>query len=57
MTKEELMIFIMKSLHQENVEPHLQKEIISTVGELLNYYSVEYVQELLPSLLKQFFVS
>jgi len=52
MTKEELMIFIMKSLHQENVEPHLQKEIISTVGELLNYYSVEYVQELLPSLLK-----
>lgn len=52
MTKEEMIVFFMKFLHQENIEPHLQKEILNNVAELLKYYSVEYVQELLPSLLR-----
>ncbi|MGM0111217.1 hypothetical protein [Enterococcus sp. DIV0187] len=51
MTKEEMLLLIMKFLHEESIEPHLQREILGTVAELLNHYSVEFVQDLLPSLL------
>lgn len=50
MTKEEYMKEVKGILEKENVKPHLRVQILETVIELLDYYSVESVRELLPSL-------
>ena len=39
-------------LKRENIEPHLQRQILGTVNELLKHYSVSFVRELLPTLFK-----
>ncbi|MGM0110141.1 hypothetical protein IGI52_000437 [Enterococcus sp. DIV0187] len=50
MTNEEYIIHITKVLSKENIEPHLQVQILETITELLEYYSVDFVRELLPTL-------
>ncbi|WP_171004983.1 hypothetical protein [Enterococcus hulanensis] len=52
MTKEEYLKQVNALLEKENVKPHLKLQIVDTVIELLEYYSVEFVRELLPSLFK-----
>lgn len=37
-------------LKRENVEFQLQLEILETIDELLDHYSIDFVKELLPSL-------
>lgn len=51
-TEDEYLAHIAEILKQENVEPHVQRQLLDAVSELLKYYSLEYVRELLPSLLK-----
>ncbi|MFQ7233457.1 MAG: hypothetical protein ACLRPU_01185 [Enterococcus hulanensis] len=52
MTKEEYLEQVETILMKENVKPHLKAQILETVIELLEYYSVDFVRELLPSLFK-----
>ncbi len=51
MTKQEYIELIEKKLTEREIEPHLKAQLIETISELLNHYSVCFVQELLPSLL------
>lgn len=50
MTKKEYLTQVKDLLKKEEIKPSLQLQIMETVTELLNYYSVEFVRELLPSL-------
>lgn len=52
MTNEEYLDQIQKILEQEKITKRLQQQILETVRELLDYYSIEFVRELLPSLFK-----
>lgn len=50
MTNEEYLTQVEKILIQEEIEDHLQNQILETVRELLDHYSVEFVRDLLPTL-------
>ncbi|HFE9852874.1 hypothetical protein [Enterococcus faecalis] len=52
MTNIEYLNYIAKKLTAEELEPYVKWQIIRTIEELLEYYSVEFIQELLPSLSK-----
>jgi hypothetical protein len=53
MSKEEYLQHVSCLLKQEQIEPHLQLQILDTVRELLTFYSVEFVRELLPTFFHQ----
>lgn len=53
MTEQEYIELIEKKLTEREIEPYLKVQLIETISELLNHYSVSFVQELLPSLLSQ----
>ncbi|MGG5368441.1 hypothetical protein [Enterococcus sp. AZ196] len=52
MTKKEYLTHVKDLLEKEKIKPSLQLQIMETVTELLDYYSVDFVRELLPSLFK-----
>lgn len=52
LTKKEYLTHVKDLLEKEKIKPSLQLQIMETVTELLDYYSVEFVRELLPSLFK-----
>lgn len=52
MTKEEYIQQIAVILKREKVELQLQFEILETIDELLDYYSVDFANEVLPSLFR-----
>ncbi|MDT2449884.1 hypothetical protein [Enterococcus avium] len=51
LTNEEYLNYVVQMLTTTGIEPHVKFQIIGTIEELLNYYSVEFVQDLLPTLL------
>lgn len=53
MTNEEYLNHVAQMLTAKDIEPHIKFQIINTIEELLNYYSVEFVQDLLPTLLQE----
>ena len=50
MAKEDYLHQIMLLLKKEGIRLSLQVQILETVDELLDYYTVEFVQTLLPTL-------
>ncbi|MDT2640851.1 hypothetical protein P7D31_12100 [Enterococcus dongliensis] len=50
--KEKYIEAVGQLLIQENIEPHLTLQILETVRELLDYYSVDFVSDFLPTLFK-----
>lgn len=50
MIKEEYIDHVAKILKKEGLTSSLQLQILETVTELMDYYSVEFVQDLLPTL-------
>ncbi|WP_429958097.1 hypothetical protein [Enterococcus sp. AZ196] len=52
MTKKEYLTHVKDLLEREKIKPFLQLQIMETVAELLDYYSVDFVRELLPSLFR-----
>ncbi len=52
MTKNDYVDHVRSLLEKENIEPRLKMQILETVTELLEYYSVDFVLELLPTLFK-----
>lgn len=52
MTNEDYLKQVKSLLEKENVKPHLKIQILETVEELLKYYSVDFICELLPTLFK-----
>lgn len=50
LTNEEYINKVAAVLRQEDVEYQMQLQILETVSELLEYYSIDFVKELLPSL-------
>ncbi|MCB6916191.1 hypothetical protein LIZ91_06285 [Enterococcus avium] len=53
MTNEDYLKQVKILLDKENVKPHLKVQILETVIELLEHYSVDFVRELLPSLFRK----
>lgn len=52
-SKDEYMERLAACLREEKIEPHVHRQIVETVEELLKYYDIEYVEKLLPSLFEQ----
>lgn len=50
MTREDYLHHVSLLLGNEGIELQLQLKILETIDELLGYYSVEFVQDLLPTL-------
>ncbi|MGL9861233.1 hypothetical protein IGJ68_002118 [Enterococcus sp. DIV0564] len=53
MTNEEYLNQVGKILKQEKIDTHLKLQILETVTELLEHYSVDFVSGLLTSLFKK----
>lgn len=49
MAKEDYLHQVTLLLEKEGIELSMQLQILETVDELLDYYSVEFVQTLLPT--------
>lgn len=50
LTKKEYVQQIAALLQREKVELQLQLEILETISELLDHYSIDFVKEVIPSL-------